>query len=144
MWRAMEGRAREVKGEGEEGGGGDERDEAHPIDETGGERRRWDDDGPPLKITINRRWWASWTRWVTEGSEGGDRRGRRWQGGEERVKITINRWWWPGRMRRAMEGRERKVKGEGEEGGGWHERDEAHPIDETGGETIDETTTARP
>jgi hypothetical protein len=35
----MEGRAREVKGEGEEGGG-DDRDEAHSISETGGETQR--------------------------------------------------------------------------------------------------------
>ncbi len=35
----MEGRVREVKGEGEEGGG-DNRDEAHPINDTGGETRK--------------------------------------------------------------------------------------------------------
>jgi hypothetical protein len=35
----MEGQAREVKGEGEEGGG-DDRNKAHPIDKTGGETRR--------------------------------------------------------------------------------------------------------
>ncbi len=36
----MEGRAREVKGEGEEGRGGDKRDEAHCINGTGGETRQ--------------------------------------------------------------------------------------------------------
>jgi hypothetical protein len=55
MWQAMEVQAREVKGEGGEGGGGDERDKANPIDKTGGETQRWDHDGPPLKIKIN--WW---------------------------------------------------------------------------------------
>jgi hypothetical protein len=38
--RAMEGRVREVRGEGEEGGRGDERNEAHLIDTTSGETRR--------------------------------------------------------------------------------------------------------
>ncbi len=36
----MEVQAREVKGEGGEGGGGDERDKANPIDKTGGETQR--------------------------------------------------------------------------------------------------------
>ncbi len=36
----MEGQEREVKGEGEEGRGGDKRDEAHPINKTGGETRQ--------------------------------------------------------------------------------------------------------
>jgi hypothetical protein len=36
----MEGQAREVKGEGEEGGGGDKRDKAHRINGTGGETRQ--------------------------------------------------------------------------------------------------------
>jgi hypothetical protein len=37
MQRAMEGQAREVKGEGEEGRGGDKHRKARPIDKTGGE-----------------------------------------------------------------------------------------------------------
>ncbi len=53
----MEGRAREVKGEGEEGGG-DNCKKAHPINEAGGETRRSDDNGPSLKITINQQLWA--------------------------------------------------------------------------------------
>ncbi len=40
MQRAMEGRVREVRGEGEEGGRGDEDNEAHLINTTGGETRQ--------------------------------------------------------------------------------------------------------
>jgi hypothetical protein len=41
----------------------------------------------------------------------------------------------PGRMQRAMEGQVRKVRGEGEGGGGGDECNEAHLINKTGGET---------
>jgi hypothetical protein len=37
---AMEGQVREMRGEGEEGGRGDERNKAHLINTTGGERRQ--------------------------------------------------------------------------------------------------------
>jgi hypothetical protein len=40
MQRAMEGQVRELRGKGEEGGRGDERNEAHLIDTPGGETRR--------------------------------------------------------------------------------------------------------
>jgi hypothetical protein len=48
MRRAMEGRVREIKGEVEEGGGGDEHDEAHHINGTGG---AW--LGNPFRILRN-------------------------------------------------------------------------------------------
>ncbi len=38
--RAMEGQLREVRGEGEEGRRGDDHNEAHLIDTTGGETQR--------------------------------------------------------------------------------------------------------
>jgi hypothetical protein len=60
---------REVRVEEEEGGRGDERNKAHLIDTTIGETRQWADNSPPLKITINWWWWASWTQCATEGLE---------------------------------------------------------------------------
>jgi hypothetical protein len=39
MRRAMEGQSKEIKGEGEEGGG-DDHDKSHPTDKTGGETQQ--------------------------------------------------------------------------------------------------------